>query len=365
MRAFLFPGQGSQVVGMGSALIDASPAARAVWEEVDETLDLPLTRIMRDGPADELTLTANAQPAIMANALATLRAGGVSVNGAAFVAGHSLGEYTALCAADSFDIATTARLLRLRGEAMQAAVPVGEGAMAALLGGSLEDARTLAEAAADGHVCVVANDNDPTQVVLSGHVGAVERAIGLAKEHGFRRAVSLPVSAPFHSPLMAPAAEAMHVALAEHPPRDPIGAAAGQRHRRSRSRLRRRSPGCWWSRSPAPSAGARACWRSPPPGVTEVVEVGAKVLGPMVKRTVPEIAVVEPGDAGGPGGVRLTSSLPFRGASGKQRPTLFRTVRWTVRPDAGWERGTVERLGAMPADCVPLSLAACAALPLP
>ena len=291
MRAFLFPGQGSQVVGMGSALIDASPAARAVWEEVDEALDLPLTRIMRDGPADELTLTANAQPAIMANALATLRAGGVSVNGAAFVAGHSLGEYTALCAADSFDLATTARLLRLRGEAMQAAVPVGEGAMAALLGGSLEDARALAEAAADGQVCEVANDNDPTQVVLSGHVGAVERAIGLAKEHGFRRAVSLPVSAPFHSPLMAPAAEAMHVALAEHPPRDPIVpllanvTAAPVRDRAEIARLlvEQVTGTVRWRESVLALAAA---------GVTEVVEVGAKVLGPMVKRTVPEIAVV-------------------------------------------------------------------------
>ena len=298
MRAYLFPGQGSQAVGMGTALMDAEPAARAVWEEVDDALGLHLTRIMRDGPAEELTLTANAQPAIMANAIATLRAGRVEVERAVFVAGHSLGEYTALCAAGSFDLATTARLLRLRGEAMQAAVPVGEGAMAALLGGSLEEARALAEAAEEGEVCVVANDNDPTQVVLSGHAGAIERVIGMAKERGFRRAVALPVSAPFHSPLMAPAAEAMGEALGEHPPRDPsvplmanVTAAPVSKGEEIAALLVEQVTGTVrWRESVLALAQA---------GVTEVVELGAKVLGPMVKRTVPDLTVVSvvgPGD---------------------------------------------------------------------
>ncbi len=294
MRAFLFPGQGSQAVGMGAALIDAHPAARAVWEEVDDALDLHLTRLMRDGPADELTLTANAQPAIMANAIAALRVAaaeaGLAVGEAAFVAGHSLGEYTALCAAGAFDLATTARLLRLRGRAMQAAVPAGEGAMAALLGGSLEAARALAEESAQGQVCVVANDNDPTQVVLSGHATAVERAMAAARDSGFRRAVALPVSAPFHSPLMAPAAEAMVDALAEHPPRAPTiplmanvtaapvtvaDAIAGLLVEQVTATVR-------WREGVA--ALARA-------GVTEMVEFGARVLGPMVKRTAPDVEV--------------------------------------------------------------------------
>ena len=291
MRAYLFPGQGSQAVGMGADLVSTDAAARAVWEEVDDALGQPLTRLMRDGPADELTLTANAQPAIMANAMALVRAGRLAVGEAAFVAGHSLGEYTALCAADSFDLATTARLLRLRGEAMQAAVPVGEGAMAALLGGSLEDARALAEAAAEDQICVVANDNDPGQVVLSGHAGAIERAIGMAKERGFRRAVSLPVSAPFHSPLMAPAADAMRDALGEHPPRDPCVqlianvTAAPVRDGGEIARLlvEQVTGTVRWRESVLALAEA---------GVTEVVEVGAKVLGPMVKRTVPDISVV-------------------------------------------------------------------------
>ena len=290
MRAYLFPGQGSQAVGMGRALIEASAAARSVWEEVDEALGLPLTRLMLDGPADELTLTANAQPAIMANAMATLRAGGVDVSGAVFVAGHSLGEYTALCAANAFDLATTARLLRLRGEAMQAAVPVGAGAMAALLGGSLDDARALADAAGDGEVLVVANDNDPAQVVLSGDAGAIDRAIGMAKERGFRRAVSLPVSAPFHSPLMAPAADAMRAALVEYAPRAPsvplmanvTAAPTSDGGDIARLLVEQVTGTVRWREGVLALAAA---------GVTEVVEVGAKVLGPMVKRTVPDMAV--------------------------------------------------------------------------
>src|ERR1043165_5928921 len=169
MRAFIFPGQGSQSVGMGAALAAASREARAVFEEVDEALGQKLFRLMAEGPGDALTLTENAQPAIMANAVATLRVSGIDIDKADFVAGHSLGEYSALCAAGSFDLATAARLLRLRGQAMQRAVPVGEGAMAALLGASVEIARAVAEAAAQGEICVVANDNDPSQVVISGH----------------------------------------------------------------------------------------------------------------------------------------------------------------------------------------------------
>ena len=294
MRAFLFPGQGSQAVGMGSALIDAHPVARRVWEEVDEALGQALTRLMRDGPADELTLTANAQPAIMANAIAAFRVArqeaGLTIGDAAFVAGHSLGEYTALCAADAFDLTTTARLLRLRGQAMQAAVPVGEGAMAALLGGTLDDARTLAEAAAGGEVCVVANDNDPTQVVISGHAAAVERAMAGAKEAGFRRAVALPVSAPFHSPLMAPAADAMAEALADQPPLAPAvplianvtAAATDDPATIARLLVEQVTGTVRWRESMAALADG---------GVTRAIEFGAKVLAPMVKRSAPDLAV--------------------------------------------------------------------------
>ncbi|MGN6496061.1 MAG: ACP S-malonyltransferase [Tsuneonella sp.] len=218
MRAVVFPGQGSQKVGMGADLAGASAAAREVFEEVDDALGQKLSAIMRDGPEEQLTLTENAQPAIMANAIATLRVleregGLVLAQKAECVAGHSLGEYTALCAAGAFSLADTARLLKLRGQAMQAAVPVGVGAMCALLGADLEKAQALADAAAEGQVCQVANDNDPTQVVLSGHREAIERAIGLVKDFGIKRGVLLPVSAPFHCDLMQPAAEAMAEAL--------------------------------------------------------------------------------------------------------------------------------------------------------
>src|SRR3954468_12134077 len=214
MRAFLFPGQGSQAVGMGAALAGASRAAHDVFAEVDEALGQNLFRLMRDGPDEELRLTENAQPAIMANAIAVFRTLGVALPDVAnFVAGHSLGEYSALCAAGSFDLATTAKLLKLRGQAMQQAVPVGLGAMAALLGADLALAQKIADAAAQGEVCTVANDNDPSQVVISGHKGAIARAVELAKEMGAKRAVPLPVSAPFHCPLMQPAAEAMRDAL--------------------------------------------------------------------------------------------------------------------------------------------------------
>src|SRR3982751_3635972 len=210
MRAFSFPGQGSQAVGMGAALAQASRTARDVFDEVDQALGQNLFRLMREGPEDELKLTENAQPAIMAHSLAVLRTMAVRLPDLAnFVAGHSLGEYSALCAARSFDLPTTAKLLKLRGQAMQAAVPVGEGAMAALLGADLGLAQKIADAAAQGQVCTVANDNDPGQVVISGHKGAIDRAIAIARDMGAKRAVSLPVSAPFHCPLMQPAAEAM------------------------------------------------------------------------------------------------------------------------------------------------------------
>ena len=223
MTAFVFPGQGSQKVGMGTELAAASAAAREVFEEVDDALSLKLSAIMRDGPEDQLTLTENAQPAIMANAIATLRVleseFGVKLTEAGSCgAGHSLGEYTALCAVGAFDLATTARLLKLRGAAMQAAVPVGEGAMAALLGADIDKAKALAEAAAHSDVCEVANDNDPMQVVISGHKPAIERAVGMVKDHGIKRGIMLPVSAPFHCSLMQPAAARMAQALAETPP---------------------------------------------------------------------------------------------------------------------------------------------------
>src|SRR3954452_19905076 len=199
MRAFLFPGQGSQSVGMGAELAKASRAAQDVFAEVDEALGQNLFRLMREGPDDELKLTENAQPAIRPNPIAVFRTMGVDLTDVAdFVAGHSLGEYSALAAAGSFDLATTAKLLKLRGRAMQAAVPVGQGAMAALLGADLDLAQKIADAAAQGEVCAVANDNDPSQVVLSGHKGAIDRAIALAKEMGAKRAIPLPVSAPFH-----------------------------------------------------------------------------------------------------------------------------------------------------------------------
>ncbi len=216
--AFTFPGQGSQSVGMGKALADAFPDARAVFEEVDEALGQKLSDVMWNGPDDALMLTANAQPALMAVSLATMRvleARGFDLAASvSYVAGHSLGEYSALAAAGSLDVGTAARLLRVRGDAMQNAVPVGQGAMAALLGLDFDVAVEVARDAAQGEVCQAANDNAPGQVVVSGHLAAVERAIEIAKAKGARRAVMLPVSAPFHCALMAPAADAMAEALA-------------------------------------------------------------------------------------------------------------------------------------------------------
>ncbi len=217
-RAFVFPGQGAQSIGMGKALAEAYPAAKAVFDEVDEALGERLSALIWEGEQDVLTLTENAQPALMATSLAALRAleaEGVVLGDAACVAGHSLGEYSALAAAGAISLADTARLLRIRGRAMQEAVPVGEGAMAALLGLDFATASEVAAEAAGGEVCQAANDNDPGQVVISGHRAAVERAVEIAKARGARRAVLLPVSAPFHCALMQPAAEVMAAALAE------------------------------------------------------------------------------------------------------------------------------------------------------
>ena len=215
--AFVFPGQGAQTIGMGKALADAYPQAQAVFDEVDEALGEKLSTLIWEGDIADLTLTQNAQPALMATSMAAMRAleaEGVSVTGTSCVAGHSLGEYSALAAAGAISLADTARLLRTRGQAMQSAVPVGQGAMAALLGLDLEAARAVAAEAAQGEVCEAANDNDPAQVVVSGAKAAVERAVDIAKEKGAKRALLLPVSAPFHCALMQPAAEVMAEALA-------------------------------------------------------------------------------------------------------------------------------------------------------
>jgi [acyl-carrier-protein] S-malonyltransferase len=292
MRAFIFPGQGSQAVGMGKALADASPTARAVFQEVDDALGQHLFKLMCEGPESDLTLTENAQPAIMANAIATLRVmeveGGVRLSEKCnFVAGHSLGEYTALCAAGTFNLATTAKLLKLRGQAMQAAVPVGIGAMAALLGADIEKAEALAKSAAQGETCTVANDNDPGQVVISGHRGAIERAIELVKDHGIKRGILLPVSAPFHCPLMQPAADAMAEALGATTLQAPlvplyanVTAAPVADADLIRSQLVEQVTGrVRWRESAIAMAGA---------GVTHFVEFGGKVLSPMVKRSAGE-----------------------------------------------------------------------------
>ncbi len=295
MTAFVFPGQGSQRVGMGRDLADASTAAREVFQEVDEALSQNLSTLMRDGPESELMLTRNAQPAIMANAMAVLRVAQaefdlVLADTAQCVAGHSLGEYTALCAVDAFSLADTARLLRLRGDAMQSAVPVGEGAMCALLGADVGKAQALADAAAQGQVCTVANDNDPGQVVLSGHAGAIERAVGMVKDHGIKRGVPLPVSAPFHCPLMQPAADAMAEALAETPPATlalPLYANVTADEVRDPDTVRALL---------VEQVTGRVRWRESvlamhEAGVTRFVELGGKVLGPMIGRTVKDARV--------------------------------------------------------------------------
>ncbi len=292
MRAFIFPGQGSQAVGMGKALSEASSTAREVFEEVDHALEQNLFKLMCDGPIDELTLTENAQPAIMANAVATLRVmekeGGQSIGDiCSYVAGHSLGEYSALCAAGALDLTTAAELLKLRGLSMQKAVPVGEGGMAALLGADIKKASALANASSQGEICTVANDNDPTQVVISGHIGAIERAIAAAKDHGIKRGMLLPVSAPFHCSLMAPAAEAMEEALAEasiFPPVVPVfanvTAAPVSDADEIRELLVQQVTGAVrWRESVGNMAEA---------GVEQFVEFGGKVLTGMVGRIAPD-----------------------------------------------------------------------------
>ncbi len=295
MRAFIFPGQGSQAVGMGAVLAKASRTARDTFAEVDEALGQNLFKLMKEGPDEELRLTENAQPAIMACSLAVFRAltkdGGVDLAKASdFVAGHSLGEYSALCAADTFGLATTSKLLRLRGQAMQAAVPVGQGAMAALLGADLELAQRIANAAAEGEICTVANDNDPGQVVISGDKSAIDRAVEIAKEMGAKRAVLLPVSAPFHCPLMQPAAEAMSDALSYEVLEAPVvplyanvTAAPTSDPDSIRSQLVEQVTGMVrWRESIANMVAA---------GIEEFIELGGKVLGPMVKRTAPDARV--------------------------------------------------------------------------
>ena len=290
MRAFVFPGQGSQTVGMGKALADASRHARETFQEVDDALGQHLFRLMTEGPEADLTLTENAQPAIMANAIATLRVaereGGMHLaEKANMVAGHSLGEYSALCAVGSIDLATTARLLKTRGRAMQAAVPAGAGGMAALLGADLAMAQAIAEAAAEGETCSVANDNDPGQVVLSGSSAAIARVIAIAKDHGAKRAIPLAVSAPFHCALMQPAAEAMAAALAETVIQTPllpvyanVLAAPITDPQDIRQRLVEQVTGMVrWRESVIAMAAA---------GADHFVEFGGKVLAPMVKRSV-------------------------------------------------------------------------------
>ncbi len=292
-RAFVFPGQGSQSVGMGKALAEAFPLARAVFDEVDDALSQKLSAIVWEGPADELTLTANTQPALMAVSLAAFRvleaeAGLDLARHAAFVAGHSLGEYSALAAAGSLTVADTARLLRIRGNAMQSAVSVGQGAMAALLGLEYDAAVEVAREAAEGEVCDAANDNGGAQVVVSGHKAAVERAVKIAQGRGAKRALMLPVSAPFHCALMAPAADAMREALAGVAIRSPavplvanVEAAPVTEPDRIRANLVRQVTGTVrWRESVAYMAGE---------GVESFVEVGAgKVLTGLVRRIAAE-----------------------------------------------------------------------------
>jgi [acyl-carrier-protein] S-malonyltransferase len=292
--AFLFPGQGSQAVGMGAALADAFPAAREVFAEVDDALGQALSRLMREGPEDQLTLTENAQPALMAVSMAAMRAlkveFGVDVTRAAFVAGHSLGEYSALCAAGALSLADAARLLKLRGQAMQRAVPVGRGAMASLIGPKTDLALAEAAAAAGAEVgvCVVANDNNAGNVVISGDKAAVDRAIERAKELG-ARAIPLNVSAPFHCPLMAPAAEEMADALAGatlHAPAVPVVANVTARPETDPEVLRRLlvdqiTGRVRWRESME--------WMAGEGGVARFVEIGAgKVLSGMARRIAPD-----------------------------------------------------------------------------
>jgi len=298
-RAFVFPGQGSQVVGMGSALAAAYPSARRLFAEVDDALSQHLSRLMFEGPETELTLTENAQPALMAASLAAIRVleseDGLNLaRDVAFVAGHSLGEYSALAAARALSVGDTARLLKLRGRAMQQAVPIGVGAMAALLGLDIKRAGTVAAEATrrevgPDEVCAVANDNAPGQVVVSGHHGAVTRAVAIARTHS-ARAIALPVSAPFHSPLMAPAAKVMEEALGRVmlcPPVVPLVANISAAATREPPRIRR---------GLVEQVTAMVRWRESilflkAAGIEEIIEIGAgRVLTGLVKRIDPDIA---------------------------------------------------------------------------
>ncbi|GAB1363717.1 ACP S-malonyltransferase [Rhodobacter sp.] len=295
-RAFVFPGQGAQTIGMGRALAETWPQAKAVFDEVDAALGEKLSALIWDGDIAELTLTRNAQPALMATSLATiaaLKAEGITVeNHATFVAGHSLGEYSALCAAGALTLSDTARLLRLRGEAMQEAVPVGVGAMAALLGLDFEATKAVAEEAAQGEVCQAANDNDPVQVVVSGHKAAVERAVEIAKSRGAKRALMLPVSAPFHCVLMQPAAARMAEALSAVVISKPVvpvvvnvrAEAVTEPDRIHDLLVAQITGSVRWRESVLWMAGA---------GVTEFWEIGAgKALSGMIKRIVPDGATL-------------------------------------------------------------------------
>jgi len=298
MRAFVFPGQGAQTIGMGRALAEAYPQARAVFEEVDEALGESLSALIWEGEQDTLTLTRNAQPALMATsmaAMAALGAEGLTVTAATCVAGHSLGEYSALCAAGALSLADTARLLRVRGEAMQAAVPVGAGAMAAILGLDLAAVQDLAKAAAEGEVVQAANDNDPAQVVISGHRAGVERAVALAQERGAKRAVMLPVSAPFHCALMEPAGQVMAERLAEvtiEAPLVPVVANVRSRGVTDPAEIRallveQVTGVVRWRESVAWMAAE---------GVTDIWEIGAgKALSGMVRRIARDIATRQVG----------------------------------------------------------------------
>ncbi len=293
--AFTFPGQGSQAVGMGHDLAQTYPEARAVFEEVDDALGVALSKIMFEGPEDTLRLTENAQPALMAASIAVIRvleANGVTVaDAASYVAGHSLGEYSALCAAGTFSLSDTARLLQTRGRAMQQAVPVGQGAMAAILGLDMDAVREIAASAAEGSVCDVANDNSPGQVVISGDASAIERAMELAKARGAKRALPLPVSAPFHCALMEPAAEAMEAALAMVDMKAPsvplvanVLAAPVTDPAEIRRRLVEQVTGMVrWTES--------VSWLTGAGGVTELYELGTgKVLTGLAKRINKDVA---------------------------------------------------------------------------
>ena len=300
VRAFTFPGQGSQAVGMGKDLADSYQEARNVFAEVDDARGQKLSELMFEGPEEDLRLTENAQPALMAVSVAVVRvleSRGIALDDhAAFVAGHSLGEYSALCAAGSFSLSDAAKLLRTRGKAMQKAVPVGQGTMAAILGVDFETLRDIAGAAALDEVCDIANDNAPGQIVISGTKAAVERAMDLAKSRGAKRALALPVSAPFHSRLMAPAADVMHEALAEvtvNPPVVPLVCNVTARPISAPDEIRRRlveqvTGMVRWTES--------VQWLTGEGGVTHLVELGAgKVLSGLAKRIAPDVVAVSAG----------------------------------------------------------------------